>query len=301
MTWRPAGLVPVLATPFDETGALDLASLRRLVQFEVDNGVDAVATFGMASEGFALTVADRTAILATIRQVGGDSLPVIAGVSATSTVTAVEQAKQAADGGADMLMVLPPYMVKPTAGQLVEFYGQVGAVGVPVQVQDAPATTGVAMPPDLIAKLSRIEGVTSVKIEAPPTTTKVAAVRAVVAEDFAIFGGLNAQFAIDEFLRGAVGTMPACEFPDLLRPVLDDLRAGHGTDARKRFTRLLPLILFGLQPGIAWAVHKHVLVHRGIIDSAAVRAPAQQADFQTVSSLRDVLDQLGIVRADADD
>lgn len=294
MRWTLAGLVPVLATPFDTHGDLDQASLRRLVEFQLDSGVDGVATFGMASEGFALTAAERTIILGDIRDVAGADLPVVAGVNATSTVTAVEQARHAVDGGADMLMVLPPYLVKPTSQQLVDFYGDVAAAaGVPVQVQDAPGSTGVAMPPPLIAQLSRLDGVESVKIEAPPTAIKVGAVRTVVDDAFAIFGGLNAQSALDELARGAVGTMPACEFSDLLRPILDDMLAGRDEQCHQAFAELLPLILLGLQPGVAWSFHKHVLVHRGIIDTATVRSPAQPADDLMVSAIPAVLDRLG--------
>jgi 2-keto-3-deoxy-L-arabinonate dehydratase len=294
MTWTLAGLVPVLATPFDAHGALDRASLRRLVEFELDSDVDGLATFGMASEGFAITAAERTLILGTIRDVAGAKLPVVAGVNATSTVTAVEQARHAVDGGADLLMVLPPYLVKPTSQQLVDFYGDVAAAaGVPVQVQDAPGSTGVAMPPSLIAQLSRLDGVASVKIEAPPTAIKVGAVRAVVEDAFAIFGGLNAQSALDEHVRGAVGTMPASEFPDLLRPILDDMLQGRDEQSRQAFAELLPLILLGLQPGVAWSIHKHVLVHRGIIDTATVRSPAQPADDVTVAAIPGMLDRVG--------
>jgi len=294
MSWRLVGLVPVLATPFNESGGLDLASLRRLVEFQLDSGVDGVATFGMASEGFALTHQERAVILGTIRDVAGVDLPVVAGVNATSTVTAVEQARQAVDGGADLLMVLPPYLVKPTSQQIVDFYGDVAAAaGVPVQVQDAPAATGIAMPPPLIGQLSQLDGVGSVKVEAAPTAIKVGAVRALVDPSFAIFGGLNAQAALDELERGAVGTMPACEFPDLLRPILDDLFAGRHEQARQAFAELLPLILLGLQPGVAWSFHKHVLVHRGVIASATVRSPAQPADDATVAAIPATLGRLG--------
>ena len=70
------GLIPVLATPFHPSGELDLESLQRLVDFQVSSGVDGVAVFGFASEGFALTAAERAQILASSRAAG---LPVVAG------------------------------------------------------------------------------------------------------------------------------------------------------------------------------------------------------------------------------
>ena len=87
-------------------------------------------------------------------------------------------------------------------------------------VQDAPGPTGVNMPVSLIAELSKLDGVASVKVETQPTAPKVGAVVEATSADFLVLGGQNALFVLEEYARGAVGTMPACEFPDLLAPVL---------------------------------------------------------------------------------
>ncbi|MEU5876211.1 dihydrodipicolinate synthase family protein [Spirillospora sp. NPDC047279] len=292
-----SGLVPVLATPFTPDGGLDLPGLRRLVEFQLAAGADGVALFGMASEGFALTAGDRAEVLAAVRETVAGAVPIVAGVAATSTVTAVEQARTATDGGAGALMVLPPFMVKPSAAQLADFYGAVGAVGAEVMVQDAPGATGVAMPEGLIVELSKLDGVTSVKVEAPPTAPKVGGVVRGVDPAFAVFGGQNALFVLEEYAAGAVGTMPACEFTDLLAPVLRDWSAGRHREAHEAFNRLLPLIRFGMQPGLAWAVHKEVLVRRGLIASAAVRSPARPLDAGTLAGLDAVLATLDLPEA----
>ncbi|APU15935.1 MULTISPECIES: dihydrodipicolinate synthase family protein [Actinoalloteichus] len=290
-----AGLVPILATPFHADGSLDLAGLARLTRFQLDSGVDGVATFGMASEGFALTAEEREQIMTTIVDVVAGAVPVVAGVNGTSTVTALEQARAAEALGAQALMVLPPFMVKPSPAQLVDFYGDLAsAVSTEIMVQDAPGVTGVAMAPALVAQLSALDRVTSVKVEAPPTAPKTKAIADLVPAEFAVLGGQNAQFVIEEYARGAVGTMPACEFPDLLRPVLADFTAGRRAEARAAFARLTPLILFGLQPGIAWAVHKEVLVRRGIIEHTTVRSPAAVLDEASRESLHAILDELAL-------
>jgi 2-keto-3-deoxy-L-arabinonate dehydratase len=295
------GLMPILATPFDETGALDRPSLRRLVEFELASGVDGVAVFGMASEGFALTAVERRVILADVVEIVAGRVPVIAGVNGTSTATAIEQALAAEEGGADALMVLPPFMVKPPTASLVEFYAEVAAsTSRSIMVQDAPGVTGVAIAPSLIAELSRIDGVDSVKVEAPPTAPKVGAVvEAVAAPGFAVLGGQNAQFCLEEYARGAVGTMPACEFADLLAPVLAQFTEGRVEEARAGFRRMLPLVLIGLQGGIAWAVHKEVLVARGIIDHATVRYPAGRLDAGSRAAVDLVIAELGLAAAPA--
>lgn len=290
------GLMPILATPFHQNGSLDLTGLRAITRFELDAGVSGVAVFGMASEGFALTRDERSSILVAVREVTAGAVPVIAGVSGTSTATSIEQALEAQDGGADALMIIPPYMVKPAANTLATFYAEIaGAVDIPIMVQDAPNMTGVAMPPAVIAELSLIRGIESVKVEAPPTVPKIdIVVRAVADPKFTVIGGQNAQFVLDEYARGAVGTMPACEFSDVLQPVLDDWNAGRAEDARRGFSRLLPLIVFGLQQGIAWAVHKEVLMARGLIADSFVRYPASSLDSRTRTSLAELLSDLNL-------
>ncbi|WP_433217681.1 dihydrodipicolinate synthase family protein [Dactylosporangium sp. CS-047395] len=289
------GLIPVLATPFRDDGGLDLDSLRRLVTFSVAGGVDGVAVFGFASEGFSLSAPEREQILRAVVAELPAGTPVVAGISATGTADAILQSRAAAEGGASVGMVIPPFMVKPSPSQIVDFYGAVAAEGgLPVMVQDAPASTGVQLPVPLIVELSKLDGVTSVKVETQPTAPKLGAVVDATADDFLVLGGQNALFVLEEYARGAVGTMPASEFPDLLAPVLAAFCGGDRAGARAAFNRLLPLIRFGLQPGIAWSIHKHVLHRRGVIASTAVRSPATEADAGTLGALDEILTDLGL-------
>jgi 2-keto-3-deoxy-L-arabinonate dehydratase len=294
-----SGLVPILATPFRSDGSLDLTGLARLVEHQVTGGADAVATFGMASEAFTLSAEERHMVLRTIvRTVRGISadLQVVAGVSATGISPAIEQAKAAVDGGASALMVLPPFLVRPGDDQLADFFGELASrAGVPVMIQDAPAVTSVPMSARLIAEIGGIPGVDYVKVEAPPTAPKIEAIVGTAAgTGLDVFGGQNAQFLLEELDRGAVGTMPACEFTDLLADVLKAWRAGGYEEAADRFHRLLPLLIYGLQGGIAWAVHKEVLVQRGIIEHARVRAPARPLDAGSAAGLQRLLRPLEV-------
>lgn len=292
MSTEIRGLVPVLATPFSADRSLDRPSLRRLVEFEVAAGADGLAIFGMASEAFALSDAERVEILADVTA-AAPGLPIVAGVNATGLEPARDQMRRHVEGGATCLMVLPPFLVKPSQNQLIDFFGALGAqaraLGASVMAQDAPST-GVVMPPALLAQLADLDGVDSVKVEVPPTVPKMCALaEALQGRTLSVLGGQNAQFVLDELAVGAVGTMPACEFTDLLVPVLRTWKSGDRAGARAAFERLLPLIVWGLQSGPAWAIHKEVLVRRGIIEAAAVRAPAQPVPERMRSLLEEIL------------
>lgn len=289
------GLIPVLATPFDTDKNVDYASLERIARFNLNAGANGVAIFGIASETFSLRNDERGEMLRHVAAATEGKIPVIAGVNASALQPALEQAELAGENGAAALMVMPPFMTKPTPDQIIEFYGELGGrSALPIMVQDAPTATGVSMSTSLIAELAKLESVFAVKVEAPPTPTKVGAVVDGVDGKCAVFGGQNALFCLEEYARGAVGTMPACEFTDQLAEVLGAWGRGEHREARAGFNNLLPLIRFGLQPGLAWAVHKEVLVRRGIIATNAVRSPGRSIDPGTVRALDAILDDLAL-------
>lgn len=288
------GLLPILATPFSTDGEVDDRSMHRLVEFQLKSGADGFAVFGMASEGFALTTSEREHILRSVRKEVGDDFTVIAGINATSTTTAVEAGLQAREWGADALMVLPPYLAKPAEDQLVEFFSEVAQeTETPVMVQDAPGPSSVSIPTGRIAEMSAVEGISAVKVEAPPTAEKVEAVVSSVAPEFPVLGGLNARELVAEFRNGACGTMPACEITDLLRPVVSTLLGTEtSVDVDHEMGRIQPLLDVGVTPGEAWAVHKEVLFRRGLIDHTTVRFPARSLSTATRIRLDSALEAL---------
>ncbi|MGN6221853.1 MAG: dihydrodipicolinate synthase family protein [Microbacterium sp.] len=302
-THHLAGVVPVLATPFNEDGSVDYVSLRRLVEWEIAAGATALAVFGLASEAFALSTTERERILGETVAVASDhGTPVIAGITPTSLPSARERLDEAASGGADVVMVMPPHLIKPSAAQIVDFFGDLAAdaraVEVDVMIQDAPGATGVVMDVATLAQCASFDAIRSIKVEAPPTAPKIQTLeRLLHGGGVQLLGGQNAQFMLEELASGAIGTMPACEFTDLLVPVFDDWQAGRNDAARDGFAALMPLIVWGLQPGLGWAVHKEVLMARGIIDCAAVRSPATPLPSFSRALLEPVLDRLSIGRS----
>jgi 4-hydroxy-tetrahydrodipicolinate synthase len=140
------------------------------------------------------------------------------------------------------------------------------------------------MPTGLLARMTReIEGVRYAKVEAPPTAPKISALRQ--GSDTVIFGGLNGQFLIEELQRGAVGTMPGSDMTADYVEVWNRLKANDRTGAWQRFTRMLPLIRFELQPGMGVSAMKHNLVAAGVIRSVKVRHPTAELDERSLAEL----------------
>src|ERR687896_313955 len=164
------GCIPILVTPFADDGSLDLESLAREIEWVLAEGASGVACVAIASEGYKLTETERDAVIdTTVRHVNGRA-PVVASADGPGEEPAIDRARRAAALGADALMVLPPYFVKPSSDALVSYYGRLAeAAGVPIVVQDAPQLTGVPMSPALWARMAETTpGLRYIKAEGTP-------------------------------------------------------------------------------------------------------------------------------------
>jgi dihydrodipicolinate synthase/N-acetylneuraminate lyase len=100
-----------------------------------------------------------------------------------------------------------------------------------------------------------------------------------------IFGGLNAQFLIEEFERGAAGTMPNNDIPSVFVKIWNHLESGDKASAWSLFAQALPLIRFELQPGLGVSAMKQNMVKRGILECARVRHPTATLNGEGVQEL----------------
>ncbi|WNQ14106.1 dihydrodipicolinate synthase family protein [Paenibacillus aurantius] len=274
------GVYPILATPFTDRGEVDEESLRELVRFQLQAKVNGIALFGNASEMYTLLEREREVIAAIVTDEVKGRVPLVFGSGHTGLEGAVQLSKWAQKAGADALMVLPPYMVKPDGKRMIEYFSAIAkAVDIPIMLQDAPVASGVSIPVSTMAKLAKeCENISYVKVEAPPTTVKITEVLEQSEGRLTVFGGLNGMYYYEELCRGAAGTMPACEFPDVCVEIYRRFVSGDRESARALFYQYLPFIRIGTVAGFAMSVHKEVLKEGGVIQSAYVRNPNAPID-----------------------
>jgi len=291
------GVFPILAIPFDDEDNIDETSLRRLVQFELGAGVDGLGLFGMASEVYALSDQERDTAARIVMEEVNHKIPVIMGSGSTGIAPAVKLSRMFTAIGADCLMVVPPYWAKPDVARAKEYFQAVAsAVDIPIQIQDAPAATGVTLPTSLLVQLNReIENIQYVKIEAQPSTQKISDVIEQSGGNLSVFGGGNSVYMYEELSRGATGTMPACEFPDVCVRVWKYFQDGNRSAARAEFYKFLPLMRYGTQAGIAMSIHKEILKMGNIFASSRVRNPNRDIDDMTRRELTEMLDGMDLL------
>ena len=275
------GCIPILVTPFAEDGSLDLESLRREIDWVIAEGASGVACLAIASEGYKLTEEERDAVVqSTVRHVAG-RVPIIASADGPGEEPAVDRAKRAARFGADALMVLPPYFVKPGADALLSYYTRVAdAAGIPVMLQDAPQLTGVAMSPPLWKRMAEaIPGLRYVKVEGTPQGPTISETLRLCGDRLGVFCGWGGLSLLDALERGATGSMPAPNFTGFFADVQRLWEDGEREAAESLFERGVPFTMWTMQ-SINHSVTsaKEELRLRGVIASARLRQPAVALD-----------------------
>jgi 4-hydroxy-tetrahydrodipicolinate synthase len=286
------GVFPILITPFDEDGRIDEESLRRLVEFNVEAGVHGLGV-ALGSEIFKLSEAERDHVTRIVVDQVRGRVPVVINTGAAGTDLAVFYSQTAERHGADALMIMPPAFMPAAPVEVLDYFQAISkAVSIPIFLQDTP-TAPIA--PGLGRQLAEAcERVRYIKVESLPVATKVADMVAQAGDRLVVFGGASGSYLIEELRRGSVGTMPFCSQPEAFVAVWNLFQAGDERGARALFDRMIAPInrLAAQGSGIFYHVHKELLRHRGIIDTAKVRSPAPPVDELTRRELAQVLDEL---------
>ena len=146
------GIWPVAPTPFLPTGAVDYDGMKRVLDLMVDQGVDGICILANFSEQFLISDAEREQLTRVSLEHVAGRVPVIVTISHFATDIVVGRAQLAKQLGAAMVMMMAPYhgaLLKGTAQQTYQQVDAVGAVGIPIMIQDAPLS-GVELPVPLL-------------------------------------------------------------------------------------------------------------------------------------------------------
>lgn len=296
MTGELRGVIPITATPFDAAGQVDEASIGTLVEWEARCGVRGLNVLGIMGEAHKLSEGERRRVAEVFVKCAAGRFPVVVGTSHGGTAVVVELSQAAEAAGAAAVMVAPPTGLRGEAAILAHYRTVAGAIGIPVVVQDEPVTTGVLMSPELLVRIAtEIPACRYVKLEEPPTPTKITAMRRLPGGDgVRIFGGMNAMYFYEELSRGAVGIMTGAAVPDVLVEIQTAFERGDRAGAAALFDRYASYIRYEGQQGVGLALRKEVLRLRGAIATSVVRQPGPALDAVTRQELHDILTRAGI-------
>lgn len=233
------GSIVALITPMDANGGIDDASLKRLIDFHVEQGTSAIVSVGTTGESATLDEDEHCGIIARTVELAARRLPVIAGTGANSTREAIVLTRCAKEAGADAALLVTPYYNKPTQEGLYLHHRAVAeAVDIPQILYNVPGRTACDMLPETVARLSQIENIVGLK-EASGDLRRVAVLRAGCGEEFALYSGDDLS-ACDFLLLGGDGviSVTANLAPRLMQAMCVAALAGDRVQARAIDRRL---------------------------------------------------------------
>ena len=209
-------------------------------------------------------------------------VPVIVSDTRHSTANAIEFAKEIQAAGADCMMFLPPFFLKPGADLIYQHALAVAksVPDLPIMMQYAPEQTGVAIAPNVFAKLTKeAPNVIYYKIECKPAGKYISSLLELLGDRVRVFAGNAGYQMLETFDRGAVGAMPGCSMFDLYLDIYDKYFKGDRAGAIEAHNFILP-ILNHIRQNVEEIIYfeKKILKRRGIIATDVCRRPAFSID-----------------------
>lgn len=200
------GCATALITPFTAAGDIDYPALDNLVEYQLDNGIDALVITGTTGEASTLTDPEHIAVIArAVKQVRG-RVPVIAGTGSNHTEHGVNLSRAAQDAGADALLLVTPYYNKTTQAGLIAHYTTTAlAVDIPIILYSVPGRTGMGITPETMAALSQVKGIVGLK-DATGDLGYAVKVRQLCGDRIALYSG-NDDVAVPLMSVGGLGVI----------------------------------------------------------------------------------------------
>jgi 4-hydroxy-tetrahydrodipicolinate synthase len=263
------GSIVALVTPMHEDGSLDEGNLRKLVEFHIAEGTDAIVAMGTTGESATLNEKEHCHVIKQVVSIVAGRIPVIAGTGANSTTEAIDLTRCAAEAGADACLLVTPYYNKPTQEGLVLHYKAIAeAVDIPQILYNVPGRTACDMLPETVAKLKDVPNIVGIK-DATGDMTVGKALIELSGDNFAVYSGDDAT-SCELILMGAKGsiTVTGNVAPAKVHQMCEKALAGDADAAKAIDETLQPLhrdLFIESNPiPVKWAVYKMGLVEKGI-------------------------------------
>ncbi|WP_347137712.1 4-hydroxy-tetrahydrodipicolinate synthase [Paracoccus sp. SSK6] len=288
------GSLPALVTPFTKDGELDLDTLKKLVDWHVEQGSHGLVPVGTTGESPTLTHDEHRLVIEEVVRAVDGRIPVIAGAGSNSTREGIGLIRHAAEVGADAALVVTPYYNKPTqAGLIAHFTALAEASDLPIVIYNIPGRSVVDMMPETMGELAKLPTIIGVK-DATGKLERVSQQRITCGADFMQLSGEDAT-ALGFNAHGGVGciSVTANVAPKLCAEFQEATLAGDYAKALEYQDRLMPLhVAIFVEPGLVGA--KYAMSRLGLCDER-VRLPLVPLTDPTRRLIDAALEHAGLI------
>lgn len=288
-------VLTAMITPFNQAGAVDYESARRLASHLISHGTDTVVVCGTTGESPTLSWSEEYELFQVVKAAVDGLGKVVAGTGSNSTGEAIEATQKAAELGLDgTLQVVPYYNKPPQAGLQAHFSAIAAAVpNLPIMLYNVPGRTGRNLEPSTVAKLAEIPNIIAVK-EASGDLDQVSEIRRLTTPGFEIYSG-DDSLTLPMLSVGAAGVVSVASHlvGDELQQMIQAYEAGQVAIARDMHLKLLPLCkaLFATTSPI---LIKAALQLQGW-PVGVCRSPLSEAPTALVDKLKELMAELELL------
>lgn len=229
-----------IVTPMNQDGSINYDKLGQLIDFNIDNGTDAIIICGTTGESATMSDEEHIECIRYAVEKVNKRVPVVAGTGSNHTEYAVNLSKKAEELGADALLVVTPYYNKTSQHGLIKHFTAVAeAVDLPIILYNVPSRTGVNIAPETCLELSKVDNIVAVK-EASGNISQVTKIAALCGDNLDIYSGNDDQIIPIMSLggKGVISVLSNCmpfETHEICQLCLDN----NYDEARKKAYRIL--------------------------------------------------------------
>ncbi|KGQ46675.1 4-hydroxy-tetrahydrodipicolinate synthase [Gallibacterium anatis] len=268
-----SGSIVALVTPMDSAGEVNYGQLKKLVNYHIEAGTNAIVSVGTSGESATLSIEENIKTILKTLEFADGRIPVIAGTGANATSEAVTMTKLLNGSGIAGCLTVVPYYNKPTQEGMYQHFKTIAeCTDLPQILYNVPGRTGSDLLPETVGRLSKIENIVGIK-EATGDVSRVTKIKQLAGEDFIVLSGDDATF-LDSMKEGAEGVISvttnvaAADMAKVCQLAL----AGKFDEAEKINQRLMALhhdLFVESNPiPVKWACYK-----LGLIDEPTLRLP----------------------------
>ena len=236
------GAATAIVTPLNEKG-VDFESFGKLIEWQIENKIDAIVVAGTTGEGSTLTDAEHKAVIKYCVEKVAGRVPVIAGTGSNDIAYAIELTKYACEVGADAMLLVTPYYNKATQNGLIKSFTAIAdASSKPCILYNVPSRTGCNLLPASCTKLAKHPNIVAIK-EASGNISQIAEVAHLCGDDLAIYSGNDDQI-VPVLSLGGKGVISVLSnlLPFETSKMCHDFLKGDVASARKAQLEYLPLV-----------------------------------------------------------
>jgi 4-hydroxy-tetrahydrodipicolinate synthase len=277
-----SGVYSIPVTPFNEDKTIDFKSLEKCLEFLVTGGSDGIVLPVNVSEASKLSDSEKDAILQRACDVIGDEVPLIAGVSGSSTEHVLERAQKSEEYGIKAIMCMPP-MNYSSENDFFDFYATLSdKTSMDIWVQNNKPPACPSIPQAILARIiNEIDRVDFLKEESANSGHMHSVMHELCGPNLrSIMGGSGGRFIIDEYRRGSNGIMPSGHMVEAHRILWDQLESSErgqvNENAIETWNQMLESLTFEFQFSVT--AYKYFFWKRGIIRTNITREPAKELD-----------------------